>query len=128
MPVRMDLRGFDELKAELAALPYALKREAAPIELQHALAAQADVVAAYPSVTGELRAGVKVVERTARGVATLYTLATTAPYAHIYEFGSVHQRPRATFLPITERARRASVGVVSDLVEAHGLVVRVTRD
>lgn len=128
MPVRMDLRGFDELKAQLAALPEMLKRESAPIELQHATAALAEVVAAYPEVTGELRAGVTVVERTPHGVATLYTLATTAPYAHIYEFGSVHQRPRPTFLPITERGRRDATAAVADLVEAQGFVVGGKRD
>lgn len=124
MPTQMVLGGFDELRAQLIALPDALKRESAPIELAHATAAQSEVVAAYPDVTGRLRAGVKIVERAAHGVATLYTLVTSAPYAHIYEFGSVHQRPRPTFLPITERARRASTVAVSAIVEGAGLVVR----
>jgi hypothetical protein len=128
MPAQMILKGFDELRAQLAALPETLKRESAPIELAHATAAQAEVVAAYPDVTGELRAGVKVVARAAHGVATLYTLATTAAYAHIYEFGSVHQRPRPTFLPITERGRRDATAAVADLVEAQGLVVGAKRD
>lgn len=128
MPAQMIFGGFDELKAELAALPEKLKRESAPIELRHASEAMAEVVAAYPEVTGELRAGVKVVERTPHGVATLYTLATTAPYAHIYEFGSVHQRPRPTFLPITERGRRDATAAVADLVEGEGLVVSAKRD
>ena len=70
----MELRGFDELRRELLALPETLKRESAPIELAHATAARAEVVAAYPEVTGALRAGVRIVERVAHGVATLYTL------------------------------------------------------
>ena len=123
MPTEFILRGFDELKAELAALPQACKRDAAPIESKHAQVAMVEVVAAYPAVTGELRAGVKIVERTARGVAVLYTLITSTWYAHIYEFGSVHQRPRPTFLPITERRRRESTAEVAAMVEDKGLVV-----
>jgi len=128
MPNQLVLTGFKELRAELAALPESAKRDSAPILLSRARKAQADVVAAYPSVTGTLRAGVRVVERVARGVATLYTLVTSAPYAHIFEFGSFRQRPRATFLPISERARRDAVVAVAQMVEAKGLVVRGARD
>jgi hypothetical protein len=124
----MELRGFDELKAALAALPEASKRASAPILLRHAQTAEQQVVTAYPEVTGNLRAGVKVIERQAHGVAALYTLVTSSPHAHLYEFGTVHQRPRATFLPITERERRDAVVAVADMVEAQGLVVRVKRD
>ena len=128
MPAQMIFGGLDELKAELAQLPAKLQRESAPIELAHATDAMAEVVAAYPSVTGELRAGVKVVERTPHGVAVLYTLVTSAYYAHIYEYGSVHQRPRPTFLPITERTRRDSTAAVATLVEDQGLEVSAKRD
>jgi Bacteriophage HK97-gp10, putative tail-component len=128
MPNKLVLTGFDELKAELKALPQAVKRDSAPILLRYARAAQTELINAYPRITGELRAGVRIVERTARGVATLYTLVTSAWYAHIFEFGSAHQRPRATFLPISERDRRASVVAVADMVEAKGLVVRGARD
>ena len=124
MPNALVLRGFDELMAELAALPEELKREATPIEAKHARVAMSEVVAAYPDVTGDLRAGVRIVERPARGIAVLITLITSTWYAHIYEFGSVHQRPRATFLPITERIRRESTAEVVGMVEDHGLVVR----
>lgn len=128
MPNKLVLGGFKELRDELAALPQAAKRDSTPILLRYARAAQAELRAQYPSVTGELRAGVRIVERAARGVATLYTLVTSAPYAHIFEFGSARQRPRATFLPISERTRRASVESVADMVEAKGLVVRGARD
>lgn len=128
MPTQMVFTGLDELRRDLASLPDTLKRESAPIESSYASAALAEVVAAYPSVTGQLRAGVRIVERVAHGVATLFTLVTSSPIAHIYEFGSVHQRPRATFLPITERARRESSAAVADLVESQGLVVTGKRD
>jgi len=123
MPAQLILKGFDELLAELAALPDASKRDAQPILLRYAKAALDEIVARYPIVTGTLRAGVRIVERTPHGVAALYTLATTAPYAHIFEFGSVHQRPRATFLPVSERSRRAAVAAVAAMVEDKGLVV-----
>lgn len=128
MPNKLVLTGFKELRSELVALPDTVKRESAPILVRYARAAQTEVLAAYPTITGELRAGVRIVERVARGVATLYTLVTSAPYAHIFEFGSARSRPRATFLPISERERRASVVAVADMVEAKGLVVRGARD
>lgn len=128
MPNKLVLNGFKELQSELKSLPQDAKRESAPILLRYARTAQSQVVGAYPRVTGELRAGVRIVERVARGVATLFTLVTSAPYAHIFEFGSVHQRPRATFLPISERERRAGVTAVAAMVESKGLVVRGARD
>lgn len=128
MANKLELKGFDTLRAELVALPESAKRDAAPILLRHARDAEARVKAAYPVVTGTLRDGVHVVERVARGVASLYTLITSAPYAHIFEFGSVRQPPRATFLPIAGPARRAAVVDVADMVEAKGLTVRGARD
>jgi Bacteriophage HK97-gp10, putative tail-component len=128
MPNKLVLGGFTELRAELVALPETLNRDSEPILLRYARATQALVVAAYPRVTGRLRDGVRVVERTARGLATLYTLVTSAPYAHIFEFGSVHQRPRATFLPISETGRRQAVVAVAGMVESKGLVVRGAHD
>lgn len=128
MPNKLVLGGFAELRAELVALPQTVNRESAPILRQYAKTAETEVVSAYPYVTGELRAGVRIVERVARGLATLYTLVTSAPYAHIFEFGSRHQRPRATFLPITERERRAAVVAVANMVEAQGLTVRGAHD
>jgi hypothetical protein len=128
MPNKLVLNGFKELQKELASLPQDAKRESAPILLRYARVAEAAVRAEYPTVTGNLRAGVRIVERVAQGVATLYTLVTSAPHAHIYEFGSVHQRPRATFLPISERERRTAVTAVAVMVEDKGLVVRGASD
>lgn len=128
MPNKLVLGGFEELRAELVKLPDELNRDADPILIRYARATESEVVAAYPRVTGKLREGVRIVERVARGLATLYTLVTSAPYAHIFEFGSVHQRPRATFLPITETGRRQAVTAVVAMVESKGLVVRGAHD
>ena len=128
VPNKLELRGFDTLNAGFRALPSDLKRESDPILGGRARRAQAALQAAYPEITGGLRAGVRVVERAARGVASLFTLVSGAPYAHIYEFGSYRQPPRATFLPISETERRESVVDVSAMVESHGLTVRGDRD
>jgi hypothetical protein len=125
---KLDLSGFAELKAELAALPATLRAGSAPILQRHARDAAAAVVRAYPEVTGTLKAGVKVIERQARGIATLYTVATTARHAHFVEFGTVRTRAQPIFLPITARERRASVVAVAAGVEAEGLEVRGARD
>lgn len=126
---RLRLSGFRELRDELATLPDAARDRAAPIEADHARRAQAAVIAEYPHVTGALRAGVHIVARHTRSpVAVLYTLTTSAPHAHLYEFGTVHTRPHAVFLPITERERRASVVAVSRMVESLGLKVSGARD
>lgn len=124
----MELKGFDELVADLKTLPADLKQESTPILSRFAESARAQIVAAYPEITGTLRAGVQVVARQARGVAALFTLVSGAPYAHIYEFGSARQRPRATFLPIQDRERRESVAAVAAVVESHGLKVAGDRD
>ena len=128
MPNQLKLTGFDELRRQLVALPKESVKDADPILLKWARLAQAEVVAAYPQVTGQLRQGVKLIPRVARGMAALWTVATTAPYAHIYEFGSARQAGKATFLPITERDRRASVIDVAATVEAKGLKVSGARD
>jgi hypothetical protein len=100
-----------------------LQRNADTVLLRAARQSEARVREAYPVVTGALRAGVKIVERVSRRVATYYTLVSSAPHAHLYEFGTARQAPRATFLPITERDRLAAVIAVADLVRAEGIQV-----
>lgn len=123
MPNRLELRGFTELQRELAVLPRRLDAAADPVLLRYARRAAEQVRAAYPVVTGNLRAGVEILARTARGVATLYTLVSSSPHAHLYEFGTARTAPRATFLPITETERHDAVRAVADLVRAEGLTV-----
>lgn len=123
MSAKMEFKGFDELVAQFAALPVKLQHDADPILLRHARRSETRLKDAYPVVTGNLRNGVKIVERTARGVATLYTLTSGSPHAHLYEFGTAHTAPRATFLPITEGDRRDATIAVAALVRAEGLTV-----
>jgi len=125
MASKLHLSGFRELRHDLAALPDTARDASAPALLAMARKAQAEIMTAYPVVTGTLRAGVKIVNRVPRGVAAF---VTTAPYAHLVEFGTARRRPRAIFLPISMAARRASVIAVGAAVERLGLVVRGQRD
>ena len=124
----LKLSGFDDLLAELAALPTAARDESKPLLVAHARRAQAAIVAGYPEITGRLRAGVQIIERAARGAAAIYSLVSSAPYAHIVEFGSARTRPRANFLPVSSGEQRASVVAVAGIVESKGLTVRGARD
>lgn len=123
MANQLNLDGFTELQQQLATLPTDLQGQAAPILGAAAQRAVDEIKAAYPEVTGALRAGVSVVARVPRGIAAIFTVLSSAYYAHIFEFGGKRQRPRATFLPITDRGRRASVDDVAALVTTAGLTV-----
>lgn len=123
MPNELQITGLTELQQQLATLPAELQSQAAPILAAAAQRAVDEVKAAYPMITGALKAGVTVIARVPRGVAALFTVRSAAPYAHIYEFGGARQRPRATFLPITGRDRRAATAAVVGLVTAAGLTV-----
>lgn len=128
MPNKLQLSGFDQLTRDLSTLPTDLRAQTDSIVLQHARRAAELVRAAYPVVTGALRAGVKIIERVPRGIAVLYTVTSSAYHAHLYEFGTGHTRPHATFLPITERERRASTTAAADVVTRAGLKVTGVRD
>lgn len=123
MAAKLELKGFDELKAYFAEFAAKLQHDADPILVRAARASEARLLEAYPVVTGALRAGVKIVERVSRRGVTFYTLMSSAPHAHLYEFGTVKQPARATFLPITERDRRAATVAIANLVRAEGLAV-----
>lgn len=122
------LTGTRELRDAFARLPTDLRDDSDPTLLAFATRSKAAVVSTYPSITGNLRAQVQLVRRTARGIAAFYQLVSGATYAHIFEFGGKRQRPRPVFLRITDRDRRAAVVAVADQVEDAGLVVEGARD
>jgi len=124
MATTMKLGGVEELLAELAALAPDLTTEA--IALQQTVTAEtADALrAAYPSVTGNLRASVQVARESSTSSARVFSRVTvTAPYAHFYEFGTVHTSPSPTFVPITRHGREQFAQSVIARVKAHGLTV-----
>ena len=129
MPTELKLTGFAELERDLTAFPTMARDDIGrPILSAAADRAKAALLAAYPSVTGNLRAGVAIIQRVGRGIAAVMTLTSASPHAHLYEFGTVHQRPRPTFLPITGRERRDATMDVAAAVRAQGLDVRGDRD
>jgi len=123
MPNELKLTGFEELKHEFARLAPVAQSAAVSIVGRHATAARDELVRAYPSVTGALRAGVVLIPRVGRGIAVVVTLRSGSDHAHFYEFGTVHARPHPTFIPITGRERRAATLDVIDYIREQGLTV-----
>jgi hypothetical protein len=142
---RLLLHGYDELVAQLRALPAALTAEAQDLVDASAVRATQAVEAQYPiGKTGNLRGGV-FVQLGVRGhhVAASRAL-TTAPHSHIYEHGTKArktkgrgkyrrpagrgtQRPRVTFIPIVDNERKGRLyPQLRAMVEAHGLKVTGT--
>jgi len=139
----MELKGFDELRAELRALPMHLQREAAVIVQAQAEAAKREIAAAYPVRTGNLRAGLVVRPRHDVGsaAAILLNVAVTPSnqyinLANIYEHGTkarfwrrnknrtTGKMPRRpVFFPIADRRRAIAFAALVDLVERNGLKV-----
>ena len=124
MASKLTLGGVDELLAELGRLAPALTTEA--IGLQQAIATEtaAAIRAAYPSVTGTLRASVQVARLNSTSPARVFTEVTvTAPYAHFVEFGTATTTPTPAFVPLTRIGRDHFAQAVINRVKAHGLVV-----
>lgn len=133
MSVRLEWRGLDELKAALRELPAHLASEAQDIVFGAADAAAAEIVAAYPSRTGNLRKGVSVKRQTSV-FSTTATVINKATHAFIFENGTQarHNKiganrgsmpPGHVFVPRVVRHRRAMYEGLKDLLEREGLMV-----
>lgn len=87
MSARVIFEGLDELRDELKRLPAELNREARDQVIATAEATAAELRAAYPEKTGNLRRGVKVkIEETP--TSTIAKVISSAPHAHLWEFGT----------------------------------------
>jgi Bacteriophage HK97-gp10, putative tail-component len=118
------LGGVDELLAELARLAPDLTGEAAQLQQTIAIDTATAIRAAYPAVTGALRASVQVERLTSASPARVYTEVTVAaPYAHFVEFGTADRAPNPAFVPLTRQGRERFAQAVVDRVKDHGLVV-----
>jgi hypothetical protein len=128
---------LDALYRELAALPETLHGEANAILLESAQAAKAEISAAYPVKTGNLRRGLVLMPARGRLFAGAI-LRQRAPHGWIYENGTkprfnkagayrgfMEERP--TFHPIAEAHQRAAVAAIIALERAHG-ATQVTGD
>jgi hypothetical protein len=131
-------QGLDRFKQQLRTLSPTLLEEADQILRDGAEAAKADIVAAYPRVTGNLKRGVKV--RAARGSAIGgVELKQTAPHGHLYEYGTVrrfthegaHRGQMAgtpTFGPIAAQHQRLALTAVIQRIQAEGASVEGEAD
>lgn len=95
--------GMAELIADLRKLPEALKGEVSKDVHSAADAMVSDLQTNYPSVTGNLRRGVK--QETIDPLKV--KVRSTAPHAHLYEYGTARNQPaRPTFIPAAIRHRK----------------------
>jgi hypothetical protein len=135
----LEIRGLDDLKAALRALPATLASAATPIVIGAAEGAGATIKAAYPVVTGNLRQGVTVTIKSANAGGVVAIVKSGARHAWIYEHGTQTRQtklganrgrmpapPTPVFIPTMMRARRAMYAELGALLEAQGLTV-VTR-
>jgi hypothetical protein len=81
--------GLDELRQVLGRMPAVLQPEVQARAFAHAGAAATTLRAAYPEgPTGNLRRGVRLDQRAARGGGSATVLVSAAPHAWIYERGT----------------------------------------
>lgn len=134
MPVKWD--GLDELRRQLKALPADLAHEARENVVEAAESAAAALRQAYPpGPTGRLRRGVKVTVKQTEAT-VVATLKSTAPEAHLWEWGTQVRRTQQGWnrgaapahynqgvVGLGLRYRRRLNGQLVELVKRHGLEV-----
>lgn len=124
MASELRLGGVKELIAELETLVPDFVTATTPLGRAHAEQTADALRAAYPSITGQLRASVAV--DTAAGKRpgrTFARVVARAPYAEWFEFGTAHAAPSPTFVPTTRRGRATFVGAVVAFVRGQGFQV-----
>jgi hypothetical protein len=126
--VTFELRNLNQFIVELRSLPAELKGDATTIVVDAAHKAQAEIVAAYPVVTGNLRKGVKVTIAALGPAGVDAVVRSSAPHAWLYEhgrsrWGEISDPPAPVFIPTMMRMRRAMYARLAQLLEQHGLDV-----
>lgn len=134
MPVTWD--GLDELRRQLKALPADLAHEARQDVVEAAENAATALRQAYPpGPTGNLRRGVKVIVKQTEAT-VVATLKSTAPEAHLWEFGTQVRRTQQGWnrgagpahynqgvVGIAGRHRKTLNGQLVELVRRNGFEV-----
>lgn len=134
MPVKWD--GLDELRRQLKALPADLAHEAREHVIEAAESAATALRQVYPpGPTGRLRRGVKVTVKQTEA-AVVATLKSTAPEAHLWEWGTQNRRTQQGWnrgaapahynqgvVGIGLRHRRRLNGQLVELVKRNGFEV-----
>ena len=89
MSTKVVFTGIEATKGEFKAQPEALAKATQYLANRIAKQAAADIKAAYPKVTGNLRDGVKVERsRNPSKVVAAARVVNRAPHAHLYELGT----------------------------------------
>lgn len=128
--------GLAELRRQLKALPADLAHEARQDVVDAAESAEAALIQSYPpGPSGGMRRGVKVTIKQTEAAVTA-TLKSTAPEAHLWEFGTQVRRTQQGWnrgaapahynqgvVGIGLRFRRTLNGQLVDLVERNGFEV-----
>lgn len=129
--------GLDELTRDLTQLTPAVVEQADGIVNAHAHKAADAIVSAYPERTGKLRQGVTVRETSSKGRrpdTPRYTVANSAPLAHIFEYGTQARHTEIgadrgvmpagkIFIPFAIRERGAMLNDLRELLRAQGATV-----
>ena len=122
--------GLDTFMQELEVLTSGLVEEATAIMRESAEAARADIAAAYPIKSGNLRRGLVLEEARGTLLAGL-ALRQTAPHGYIFEHGTRDREnqagqnrgrmtPRPTFEPRAYAYRRSAIADVIFRIKLRG--------
>lgn len=102
--------GLDAYEAELEALPTTAATQVGSVNRAQAEAAAADVRSSYPVMTGTLRAGLVLVDKTEDPLTPRYQVRNDVIYARAFESGGQSTAgPLAAgkvFVPIVRRHQR----------------------
>ena len=103
----LEMQGLDELKKLVAGFADACTDDGQQLADQAAMRAVEEVKAAYPQgPTGNLKKGVRIVRVKGDGHRVLSIVKSTAPHAHLYEYGTRRQPARPVMGEIAARVRR----------------------
>jgi len=117
----LEIQGLDELKKLVAGFADACTDDGQQLADQAAMRAVEEVKAAYPQgPTSNLKKGVRIVRVKGDGHRVLSIVKSTAPHAHLYEYGTRRQPARPVMGEVAARVRR---DFYSDLLR---MVERVT--
>lgn len=117
----LTITGLDDLKRAIGQYGAVCTEEAQTLAERSAERAREEIIAAYPEgPTGNLRKGVRIVRAKGQGHRALGIVKSTAPHAHLYEYGTRRQPARPVVGEIASRVRR---DYHRDLIE---MVERVT--
>ena len=124
MSTKVIFTGIEETKAEFKAQPEALAKATQTLANRIAKQAVADIKAAYPRKTGNLRNGVKV-ERSRNPSKTIAAarVVNRAPHAHLYELGTKARH----FVGTDKRGRKYVIGDRGQGTAHHVFPPRIVR-